>query len=51
MRGLAAIFCLLTAPALAETPDIGRIVDTSLLPGYRFLADRANAIAVTSFGS
>ena len=42
---ISAIVILASAPALAAALDLKAIVDTHVLPGYRTLADEADALA------
>jgi len=45
MRAMLAALLLMSAPALAEAPDVAAIVDQHVLPGYETLASQSAALA------
>ena len=45
---LPALLALMSFPVLADEPDIGAIVESYVLPGYRTLADEAADLASTA---
>lgn len=45
---IAAVFFAVSGPAMAQMPDISRIVDAHILPGYARLSDATQALSQTA---